>query len=260
MSYPDDQLYSALFGNALAALLRFRQNSWRITAAVDSFADIARTWDCQGETVSSDAISEVRRLWINGRGYYAKLYRQPGKGWRRWWGRSRCRTEWENLLLFRSWDLPTPDLAAYGEQWNANAYHGALVTAELVGTAGLDELAERMQQRAWREAVLGQLARCLAIIHTHGFAHGDLNWRNILVRKEGEPQIFFIDCPGGRIWPWPLRALKITKDLWLLDKLGQQHLSRSQRLRFYLQYRGIRRLDAADRQRIRRIAAKPQKN
>lgn len=234
------------------------QNLWY--AESGDFAEPAAVWAWPGETVSRDAISEVRRVERAGRVYYLKLYRQPGKGWRRWLGRSRIRAEWENLQLFRAWGLPVPELAAYGEQWNGDGYRGAMVTAELAHTQGLDALAERLRERAWREALLGRLARYLAIMHQHGFAHGDLNWRNLLVATSGEPEIYFIDCPGGRVWPWPLRRPKIAKDLWLLDKLGRQHLSRSQRLRFYLAYRGVSRLDPADKRLLRAIVAKTKKN
>lgn len=228
--------------------------------AISSFADLFRAWAGQGKAISSDAISEVRRADLNGRGYFIKSYRQPGKGWRRWLGRSRCRAEWENLLLFRRWGLPTPELIAYGERWIDTDYQGLLVTAELVGTAGLDNLAEHLHQPTWRQAIFEQLSHSLAVMHRHGFAHGDLNWRNVLVTTAKQPQIYFIDCPGGRFWPWPLRAQKIAKDLWLLDKLGRQHLSRTQRLDFYKRYRGIQRLDAADKRLLRSIVNKANKS
>lgn len=246
----------------LGHLLAGRRQLWWQNPAAGSqpaFSDLGHAWDCTGATVSRDAISEVRRIDIDGHGYYAKYYRQPGKGWRRWLGRSRIRTEWENLRLFRELGLPVPDLVAYGEQWDSDGYRGVMVTAALANTAGLDALSERMQQREWRAAVFAQLARHLAVLHRHGFAHGDLNWRNLLITRSGEPRLFFIDCPQGRCWPWPLRSQKIDKDLWMLDKLGRQKLSRSQRLRFYLLYRGVQRLDAADKQRLRRIANKPAK-
>lgn len=247
-------------GHRLADRLSIRQRIWQHTAdAPPACDDPAQTWHYPGAIVSRDAISQVRRLDIDGRGYYAKYYQQPGKGWRRWLGRSRIRTEWENLRLMRELGLPVPELTAHGEQWDAQGYRGVMVTAELADTAGLDVLSARLQQRAWREAVLAPLAGYLAVLHRHGFAHGDLNWRNLLVTQSGEPQLFFIDCPQGRCWPWPLRAAKIDRDLWMLDKLGRQKLSRSQRLRFYLQYRGISHLDAADKKRLRRIAGKPVK-
>jgi hypothetical protein len=46
---------------------------------------------------------------------------------------------------------------------------------------------------------------------------------------------------------------RIIKDLACLDKVAKQQLSRTQRLRFYLQYRGRARLNAGDKQRLGKI-------
>jgi hypothetical protein len=45
----------------------------------------------------------------------------------------------------------------------------------------------------------------------------------------------------------------MIKDLACLDKVAKYHLSRTQRLRFYLQYRGRERLSTADKRRVRGI-------
>ena len=52
---------------------------------------------------------------------------------------------------------------------------------------------------------------------------------------------------------WPLLHYRIIKDLACLDKVAKRVLSRTQRLRFYLQYRGRVRLSQSDKQRVRRI-------
>ncbi|MNR58917.1 hypothetical protein D3C85_1800530 [compost metagenome] len=46
---------------------------------------------------------------------------------------------------------------------------------------------------------------------------------------------------------------RITKDLACLDKVAKYHLSNTQRLRFYLQYRGRERLNESDKRRIRHV-------
>ncbi|MDR3221709.1 MAG: heptose kinase, partial [Candidatus Accumulibacter sp.] len=45
----------------------------------------------------------------------------------------------------------------------------------------------------------------------------------------------------------------IVKDLACLDKMAKHHLTRARRLRFYLDYAGHARLNAEDKQRLRRI-------
>ena len=83
------------------------------------------------------------------------------------------------------------------------------------------------------------------------FAHNDLKWRNLLVDDQG--QLFLIDCPNGDFWRGFWLKYRITKDLACLDKVAKYHLSATQRLRFYLQYRGHQRLNASDKKRVREV-------
>ncbi|MCY1183333.1 hypothetical protein D9M73_239430 [compost metagenome] len=71
-----------------------------------------------------------------------------------------------------------------------------------------------------------------------------------------DPQgtVYFIDCPSGNYWVGFMLRYRITKDLACLDKLAKLHLSNTQRLRFYLQYRRRERLNASDKKRVRHIA------
>jgi tRNA A-37 threonylcarbamoyl transferase component Bud32 len=48
-----------------------------------------------------------------------------------------------------------------------------------------------------RERCLTELAAILGHMHSRGVYHGDTNWRNILVRRQGEAwSFFFIDLDG----------------------------------------------------------------
>lgn len=53
--------------------------------------------------------------------------------------------------------------------------------------------------------------------------------------------------PVGDFWWGPFLRRRIVKDLACLDKVAKQRLSRTQRLRFYLQYQQRPRLVPADR-------------
>ena len=68
-----------------------------------------------------------------------------------------------------------------------------------------------------------------------------------------DPKLFLIDCPTGSFWWGPLLRYRIIKDLACLDKVAKYKLSRSQRLRFYLRYRGRVSLNDSDKRRIRQI-------
>lgn len=51
----------------------------------------------------------------------------------------------------------------------------------------------------------------------------------------------------------PFLRYRVIKDLACLDKVASKVLTRSQRLRFFLQYRGRERLSSGDKRRVRQI-------
>lgn len=220
------------------------------------FASLDAVFALEGERLTKDPLSEVIRIERAGVRYYVKRYWGAGKGLRRFIGRPRVKAEWQNLKSFAKWGVPTASIVAYGlERKQGSFARGALITRELDHTEDLALLARRddprLRDRAWVDAVSRQLARATRTLHDHHFTHNDLKWRNLLVNERGE--LFFIDCPTGSFWWGPLLRYRIVKDLACLDKVAKYKLSRSQRLRFYLQYRGRERLSASDKKRIRQI-------
>lgn len=223
------------------------------------FASLDAVFALQGERIARDPLSEVLRIEADGRAYYVKRYTGAGKNpLRRWFGRPRVRAEWENLQAFRAWGIPTAEVVAHGlERDGATFSRGALVTAGIPGTADLARLAQRDDSRltdpAWIARVSHQVARITRILHGHRFAHNDLKWRNLLVDEGPNPTVYLIDCPSGAFWRGPLLEYRIVKDLACLDKVARHRLSRTRRLRFYLDYTGHPRLLPADKARIARI-------
>ena len=210
----------------------------------------------QGQQLTSDPLSEVILIELDGVRYYVKRYSGAGKGLRRYVGRPRVKAEWQNLKHFARWGIPTAPIVAYGlERKGAAFVRGALITRELEGTSDLAEMArqgdERLSDANWVDGISRQLARATRALHDHHFAHNDLKWRNLLVNQAGE--LFLIDCPTGSFWWGPLLRYRIVKDLACLDKVASKVLSRSQRLRFFLQYQEGERLGADDKRRVRQI-------
>ena len=220
------------------------------------FGSLDAVFALQGRRLTKDPLSEVILLERGGVRYYVKRYWGGGKGLRRYIGRPRVKAEWQNLRHFAKWGVPTAAIVACGlERQLGRFVRGALITRELDNTEDLAHLAKRgdprLQDHAWVDGVSRQLARATRTLHDHHFTHSDLKWRNLLVNDRGE--LFFIDCPTGSFWWGPLLRYRIIKDLACLDKVACKVLSRTQRLRFYLQYRGRARLNAADKKRIRQI-------
>lgn len=219
------------------------------------FRSLEQVFGLHGETISSDALSKVLRVEYGNRRYYVKRYHRAGKHLRRFVGRSRIRAEWENLLQLQHWGIATPPLVGYGERRTARGFRGALITAELPDTLDLATLAARddarLRDRAWLDRVGGQLAAATRTLHRNSFAHNDLKWRNLLVDNDGH--LSFIDCPAGQRWRGALLRYRVIKDLACLDKVARQQLSRSRRLRFYLDYLGVPRLRRQDKAQLRKL-------
>ncbi|MDO9622566.1 MAG: lipopolysaccharide kinase InaA family protein [Pseudomonas sp.] len=220
------------------------------------FASLEAVFALEGERLTRDPLSEVIRIERAGVRYYVKRYWGAGKGLRRYIGRPRVKAEWQNLKNFAKWGIPTAPIVAYGLERKVGAFvRGALITRELDRTEDLALLAERYDPRLddarWVDNVSRQLARATRTLHEHHFTHNDLKWRNLLVNDQVE--LFLIDCPTGAFWWGPLLRYRIAKDLACLDKVAKYRLSRTQRMRFYLQYCGRQHLNAVDKRRIRQI-------
>ncbi|MCK9816290.1 heptose kinase [Pseudomonas chlororaphis] len=220
------------------------------------FGSLEAVFALEGERLTRDPLSEVIRVQRDGVNYYVKRYTGAGKNLRRYLGKPRVKSEWQNLKRFAKWGIPTAEVVAWGLERRGLAYdRGAMITRELPRTEDLSALADRndplLADRRWVEGVSAQLARYTRIMHDHRFTHNDLKWRNLLI--DDNAKLYLIDCPNGDFWRGFWLKYRITKDLACLDKVAKYHLSATQRLRFYLQYRQRTRLNAADKQRIRHV-------
>lgn len=218
--------------------------------AAEAFADLDSVFALEGEPITRDPLSEVIRVELGGLRYYVKRYWAAGKGLRRYLGRPRVEAEWQNLKHFERWGIPVAPLVAWGLERRAGAFsRGALITLEVPRTMDMAAIAThadpRLADRHWVEHISRQVAQATRTLHDHRFAHNDLKWRNLLVNDTGE--LFLIDCPSGDFWHGPFLRRRIIKDLACLDKVAKYRLSRTQRLRFYLQYQQRTRLVPGDR-------------
>ncbi len=225
-----------------------------------AFGSLDAVFALEGEWVAGDSESEVLRVVLGEQRFYVKRYFAT-KGLRSWLGFGRIRVEARNQLWFEQWGLPAARVVAYGqERVLTKTVRGALITEALENTRDLATLAHEqsplLRNGRWVRMVSAQVADVARTLHTQRFAHNDLKWRNVLVTLDVDaPQIGLIDCPAGQRWWGPMLRHRIIKDLACLDKVAKYQLSRTQRLRFFKQYRKIARLSAADKQMIGRILA-----
>lgn len=227
-------------------------------ALVSQFSSLEMSRSVNGEFVTKSPLSHVVTTYIEGSKLYIKRYKSPGRKLRKYLGRSRLKAEWENLLLFASLGIPVPEIVSFGETRQLAHYHGGcLVTKELPGVYDLATIAQQhkalLDNRDWLLQIIDKVADYTARLHQSGFIHNDLKWRNILVTMEEEPEVYFIDCPAGKIKSIWTRRRGIIKDLACLDKVAKYRLSNSMRLRFFKKYLKINKLTSENKKMIRKV-------
>lgn len=121
-----------------------------------------------------------------------------------------------------------------------------LITEEVPGAQNLTSFARDAAAGrvtlvpAARRALVARLARQIAEIHLAGFQHGQLFWRNVLVRMlpTGEAEFYFLDARPRHT----VRRLSRLGKNWWTEELAHMAASarvfatRSERLRFLIAY------------------------
>ena len=211
-----------------------------------------------GELINESRLSRLTLCTVGDKHYYVKVYRHAGRYLRRFLGRSRVRAEWQNQLFFRTLGIPTARTVAFGEHKRlGRQYVGYIVSEEIPQTIDLwrlvGEQSDRLDNFEWVRDVIDRLAGYVRVMHHHHFVHNDLKWRNILVDFSNTPGLYIIDCPLGRVSYGPGFSRAVVKDLACLDQVAKLHLSRSQRMRFFMRYHETSHLTGTHRRQIKKI-------
>ncbi len=167
-------------------------------------------------------------------------------------GMHRGQAEYLALNAMRSAGVTAVRPVAYGGRRIAHFLTACfLITEEVpeapnLTTLGLDLAAGHAQLSATQRRMwIRGLATQLAEMHALGVSHGNLFWRNVLVRSgpDGHPEFFFLDAQPLHTWErfgagagWWLRELA------QVAVSAVPFTSRSERLRFVRQYLGQARL------------------
>ena len=235
---------------------------WNKKPVTDCFSSMNAVFKLEGKIISRSTQSEIFAHKIEGKTYFVKRYfRLKGVG--NWFGFSRLQIEARNQNWFNEMDIPAARVVAYGEErFFLKTRRGILITEGIENVTELAAIAEqnpdKFQNNNWCDSVISQLANVVAKLHQNRFCHNDLHWRNILIQESevnGEPKVYLIDCPSGKHLFWPFLSYRKLKDLASLDKLAPNYLTRTQRLRFFLEYRQIAKLSDKDKKMIYDIFA-----
>lgn len=235
---------------------------WNNTAVAEHFATMDDVFKLEQDILSKSDQSEIFCYEIDCQLYFVKRYYQSiGLG--SWLGYSRLRVETGNQQWLHKMNIPAARVVAYGEEsFLLKTCRGILITKGIDNVRDLLDIANnhahKFQDKDWRNTIITQIASITNTLHQHRFCHNDLHWRNILIQQSEhncEPKVYLIDCPLGKRWWWPLLYYRKLKDLASLDKLAPRYLTRTQRLKFYLQYSKITKLSKQDKKMIKGVFA-----
>lgn len=144
------------------------------------------------------AATDKVQIRLEGYSYFVKRYNCQGFAYRlRTLLRpSRALRSWHNGVRLHQAQIPTiPAILCLEERFSGLLGRSYVVFSHLTDAASLLDIWQILSPQEQRESLL-TLAETLACMHRKGIFHGDLNWRNILVRKHDRLQFFLIDLDG----------------------------------------------------------------
>ncbi len=202
-------------------------------------------------------------------GFYIKRHLFPD--WNRrlrgtfrgtFFGLDRGQAEYRALNALRAVGVPTVRPVAYGGRRVGHFLTACfLITEEVPGAVNLTTYAQeviasrRPMTWALRRALAETLAEQVLNMHRNGVWHGNLFWRNLLVRDgpDGRPEFFFLDPQAPRPWerlgPTGRGAVRELAQM-LVSALP--FTSRTDGLRFLRKYNG-QRLNDESKEHVRQM-------
>lgn len=234
-----------------------------VSAVLERRGDHLAAWSRTSDT--------IRCTLDDGASLYVKRYHYP-----RWKQRirgffrgtfckaSRARNEFHTLTLMRDLGIQAVRPVAYGERRTAHFLQSCFLITEAVPDAislssfirRYSDFPESSRVRRARREILLSLARQVRHMHEAGFVHRDLFWRNVLIRSLPDErfEFYFLDASvGKRIRMTTRRQESIVRDVAAMGVLAPDFCSKSDQLRFILEYLNRDELDPVNRAWLRRV-------
>jgi tRNA A-37 threonylcarbamoyl transferase component Bud32 len=180
-------------------------------------------------------------------------------------GYSRVRAEFRALQTMRQLGIQGVRPVAYGERRSLHYVHNCFLISEAVPGAtslanyAMQHASDNHSPRSFRRhrKVLTVLAHQVRHMHERRFVHGDLFWRNVLIRALGEEgcEFYFLDAGlGRRIWRKNRSCRSIVDDLAELMAIAPLFCSRTDLARFAKTYLNQERLNPTSAAWMARVA------
>lgn len=171
-----------------------------------------------GQTIQSlwkNAATDKTVVKIGVTSYFLKRYNCLGWGYRlkNLFRHSRALKSWRIGWKFLEMGMPIPHPICCLEERRLRVLGRSYLLYELLEGASslLDSWPDFSSEQ--KGQILKLLGTKIGKMHRFGLLHGDLNWRNILVRDRGcDAEVFFVDLDGSR-WGRRLSRQMAEKDL-----------------------------------------------
>lgn len=171
--------------------------------------------------------------------------------------------EWNNILAVKRLGIPTVNAVAMGEKTILGLELASfIITEELYGAESLEKIIERelsgkltQAKRRWKYSIIRNVARVAHSLHANGMCHQDFYLGHFFL--DSKNTLYLIDLQRVLHWKGVPKRY-VIKDLGQLgysaDFTG--HISRTDRMRFFLEYLGLESLGPTEKNMIRLITAK----
>lgn len=151
---------------------------------------------------------------------------------------SQAKRSWVAARQFIDMGLPTPMPLGYLEKRRIGVLLSSIFVTEYIREAmKLRDIYAGLYNREDKKALIINLARFVAMLHSKGIFHGDLKASNILARRDGTGKIhFYITDLASLKFKHTLSAGEIARDIACLNTSFGNELPIKERLRFLFHY------------------------
>jgi len=162
--------------------------------------------------------------------------------------------EFQQILRYREHHIPSLTPLYFACRRQEGNLRAVLLTEELAGFRSLDEISRdwKMLPRANRRAIITAVAQLLRQIHSHGLTHNCFYPKHVFLRLDAPDrvEVRVIDLEKTKWQPFGFD--RNFRDMRRLNGPGCPW-SRADRVRFFREYLGIRKLTRDAKQKWRRI-------
>jgi tRNA A-37 threonylcarbamoyl transferase component Bud32 len=198
----------------------------------------------QGRLVHETGTTKTRHITFPVDGeteeFFLKAYRYEPPAWLTL---DKARREALNYVTLRNrCGVKVPDVIAFGSRRRFGRLIDAFILTRAIPHAiPLDRIAAA--DALLRRYLLDCTSSMVSRMHTAGFCHIDLQWRNLLVSNKGSqtPEVYVIDSARGGLRQWSVRREQgRLRDLSSLYKEAQRSMTSREQLRWLRAYFGIK--------------------